>query len=142
MLVRALVSQAQYDKPMHFFLLEQAALALVPAPGFLVHACAAQPDFVGQILPREIQQHFADSAAMIGGRNEELVEIAIAFTKGEHRCDAAVVVGDVKAPAVLQFVSDADARVGQRLLGDRLEVDRGPALQPDLCDLGVLVFKI
>src|SRR5579864_3398639 len=55
--------------------LKDKILALVPAPGLLVLAGAAQPDFVRQELPREGKQLPPHRAALTTGRDEQLVEI-------------------------------------------------------------------
>src|SRR5215831_20108967 len=67
------------------FLLEHKTLALVPAPGLLVLAHAAQLDFVGQLRSREGEQLPPERAALIGGRDKKLVEIKLRQMQRQHR---------------------------------------------------------
>src|SRR5262252_5474267 len=84
-------------------LLEQKALALVPAPGFLVLAHATQEDFIWQMRSRKGKQSSAQRAALIGRRDEELIEVELFQMQRQHRREPTVIIGDEQAPAILDL---------------------------------------
>jgi hypothetical protein len=124
---------------MWLFFLEHKALALVPTPGSLIWLRASEPYLIGQVLARELQQHLADAATVIGGIDEKLVEIAVAQAESQHGGDPAGVVGHVEVPLVRDLLADARTQVSEQLLARRLQPNRYPAVHPDASDFVIFV---
>src|SRR5262249_13850723 len=95
-------------------LLEQKALALVPAPGFLVLTHAAQDDLIRQMRSRKGQQLSSQRAALIMRRDEQLIEIELWQIQREHGCQPAAVIGNKQAPASLDLLWDTGAQLRQQ----------------------------
>jgi hypothetical protein len=84
-------------------------LALVPAPGLIIFAHAAQADLIGQLLPGEGEQCAAEPLALTFRDNKKLVEIHLRQMQREHGHDRTVVGGDKKAAALFDLVRNAGA---------------------------------
>src|SRR5262249_58216254 len=95
-------------------LLVQEAFALIPAPGLHVPLCTSKPDLVRQLCAREGEQFAPKRAALILRRDEDLIELEPWQMQREHGGECAVVVGDIKAPAVLDLLADAGAQIRQQ----------------------------
>src|SRR5579871_4855628 len=120
--------------------LEHKSLALIPAPGAFVLAHAAQPDLIRQLVAREAEQTLAEPVALILGRDEQLIEVGVAQSKGQHGRDRAVVVGHIEAPAVLDLAGNARAHhPRQRGAVGSPDAVRQPASRPDIGNRVVFV---
>src|SRR5579864_6190438 len=80
-------------------LLEYKSFALVPAPGLFVLANTAQIHFIRHLRAREGEQLPPERLPLMGGPDEQHVEIEFWHMQRQHRGDGAVVVGDEQAPA-------------------------------------------